>query len=121
MMISALAIKASLEASHLRGVRIEEKEVEEPRFTLFGKPFLVRKVPSHVEITIPFKHETHDNRNVRAAAQHKGLPPEQRLFQVIEMALMEGRIARKARGTSVQTIRWMQDDNHIGYKISITK
>lgn len=121
MKYSAMAIKTALEASHLRGVRIEEKEADEPRFTLFGRPFFVRKVPNHVEVLIPFQHESYDNRKVKAAAQHTGLPPEQRLRQVIDLALMEGRIARHARRITTQTVRWMQDDKHVGYKISVTK
>ena len=121
MRIAAEAVKRSMEMQSIHGIEIYEHYENRPTFTIRGIPFFKRNMLVHTEVRIPFEHYGKDNRKVQAAAQHKGLMPNQRLFQAIEMTMAGDRVGRKARGIATQTVEWHEGGRHAGYKIIIRK
>ncbi|GEM_PF-3746793 len=119
MRIAADAIKKSLESSGFRGADVHEHWQDKPAFTLFGIPFFKRRQLSHIEVRVPFVQGRHDNRKVKAAAQHGGLMPDQRLRQSMDLLLAEDHSSRKKRGVATDLVPWHQNNQHVGYAIRI--
>ncbi|MBI2445784.1 hypothetical protein HYV43_05330 [Candidatus Micrarchaeota archaeon] len=113
---AADAIQLHLQQQGLRGVEPHEQWQEKK---WLGGLFTTRRMTA-IHLHVPLTHEQTENYN-RGDAKKQRLPPMEKLSGIIQLALIEGREARKTHGIKVNTEELKEGGKHAGWKILVHK